>query len=125
VPQRVPLLISTIQKVVSALDPVARDQLRVLLVSFDPEHNVPSVLRAAHDRHHLDAHWKLASAPEDEARDLAALLGLQVRRLPDGNFSHTSSVLLLDRGGSVDARADDLDAVDAVVARARILAAGR
>jgi protein SCO1/2 len=119
-PSACPMLISTIKRIVSELDSAVRDEVRVLLVSFDPEHDRPEVLRATVERRGLDAHWKLASAPEDQVRDLAAVLGIQYRRLPDGSFAHSSSVLLLDRSGSIAARIDDLDApTDSLVAGAR------
>ena len=118
-PSACPMLISTIKRIVSELDPAVRDEVRVLLVSFDPEHDRPEVLRAIVERRGLDAHWKLASAPEDRVRDLAAVLGVQYRRLPDGSFAHSSSVILLDRSGTIDARIDDPDApTDLLVARA-------
>jgi len=63
-------------------------------------------------------------AGEDQVRDLAAVLGVQYRRLPDGNFSHTSSIVLLDRAGAIDTRLDDTaQPVESLVARARAIAA--
>jgi protein SCO1/2 len=125
-PNACPMLISAIKRINAALEPSVRAQVRVLLVSFDPEHDRPPVLHEAFERHGLDTRWKLAVAPEDQVRDLAAVLGIQYRRLADGSFAHTSSIVLLDRSGRIDTRVDDLAApTDALVSRATILTGKR
>jgi hypothetical protein len=44
--------------------------------------------------------------------------------LPDGSFSHTSSIVLLDRSGAIDTRLDDTSQpIEPLVERARALAA--
>ncbi len=124
-PSACPILVSTIKRVLSGLDAGLDSDIRVLLVSFDPEHDTPPVLHATAAERGLDARWKLASAPDDQVRDLAALLGIQYRRLPDGrNFSHTSSIVLLDRTGAIDTRLDDMtQPLEPLVLRAHALAA--
>jgi protein SCO1/2 len=123
-PSACPLLVSTIKNALAELDPAAAAEMRVLLVSFDPEHDTPEALRTIAAARGLDARWKLTSAPEDQVRELAALLGIQYRRLPDGSFSHGSSIVLLDRAGIIDGRLDDTSQpVQELVARARVIAA--
>jgi protein SCO1/2 len=123
-PSACPLLISTIRRAMSELDASTDAEVRVLLVSFDPERDTPGSLRAIVAQRGLDARWKLASAPEDQVRDLAAVLGIQYRRLPDGSFNHTSSIVLLDRRGAIDTRIDDTSQpLEPLVQRARALAA--
>jgi protein SCO1/2 len=123
-PSACPLLISTIRRAMSELDASTDAEVRVLLVSFDPERDTPQALRAIVAQRGLDRRWKVASAPDDQARELAALLGIQYRRLPDGSFSHTSSIVLLDRTGAIDMRVDDTSQpIEPLVERARVLAA--
>jgi protein SCO1/2 len=123
-PSACPLLISTIRRAMSELDTSSGSEVRVLLVSFDPEHDTPRALRAIFAQRGLDARWKLAAAPDDQVRDLAALLGIQYRKLPDGSYNHTSSVVLLDRTGAIDMRIDDTSQpIELLVERARALAA--
>jgi protein SCO1/2 len=123
-PSACPLLVSTIKRTLAELDPATAAEARVLLVSFDPDHDTPEVLRALAAQRGLDARWKLASAPEDQVRDLAGVLGIQYRRLPDGSFSHSASIVLLDRAGAIDTRLDDTaEPVEPLVARVRAIAA--
>jgi protein SCO1/2 len=122
-PSACPLLISTAKRVMAGLDGGAASDVRVLLVSFDPQRDTPDALRRiAAERGLDDVRWRLASAPDEQVRDLAALLGVQYRRLPDGNFNHTSSIVLLDRSGRIAARLDDMvQAVEPLVQRAESL----
>jgi protein SCO1/2 len=123
-PSACPLLISTIRRAMSQLDASTDAEVRVLLVSFDSERDTPDALRAIAAQRGLDVRWRLASAPDDQVRDLAAVLGIQYRKLPDGSFSHSSSIVLLDRTGAIDARLDDASQpIEPLVARARALAA--
>jgi protein SCO1/2 len=125
-PSACPLLVSTIKRVMVGLDQTAGADVRVLLVSFDPEHDTPDALRAIAAERGLDARWRLTSAPEDQVRELAAVLGIQYRRLPDGNFDHTSSIVLLNRAGAIDARLDDMaQPVEPLAYRAEALASAR
>jgi protein SCO1 len=125
-PTACPLLISTIRRAMTELDASTDAEIRVLLVSFDPERDSPQALRAIVAQRGLDARWKLSSAPDDQARELAALLGIQYRKLPDGSFNHTSSIVLLDRTGAIDTRLDDTtQPVEPLVARARALAGAK
>ena len=105
-PSACPLTISRIQSVERDLSATERADTRVLLVSFDREHDTAPVLRAAADSHHVDARWELASASEDDARTLGAALSISYTKLPEGGFSHGSSIVALDEQGRPIARAD-------------------
>ncbi|HSQ61885.1 MAG TPA: SCO family protein [Polyangiaceae bacterium] len=110
-PAACPLIISRIRDVEAALPAEARAELRVLLVSFDPEHDTPAALRALADRRQLDlGRWKLVAGADDEVRPLAAALGITYHQLPEGGFSHSSVLTVLDRDGRPVARSDDLGA---------------
>lgn len=118
-PSACPLLVSNIARVDAELPAEVRAQTRVLLVSFDAEHDTPEALRAVAARHHLDpARWTLAAAGEDDARTLAAALGISYRALPGGGFSHTSVITALDREGRPIARAEGPSADLSPLARA-------
>jgi protein SCO1/2 len=125
-PSACPMLISTIRRAMSELGPKAEAEVRVLLVSFDPERDSPEALHAIAAQRGLDKRWRLASAPDDQVRELAAVLGIQYRRLPDGSFRHSSSILLLDRAGDIDTRFDDTSQpIEPLVTRARALAVAK
>jgi protein SCO1/2 len=104
-----PTLITDMRRVEAALPAGARNETRMVLVSFDPERDQPAVLRDVLARHRLDARrWLVATAKtEDAARTLAAALGIRYRPGIGGSFEHTTRIALLDREGRLRATVDD------------------
>ena len=45
-------------------------------------------------------------------RKLAAMLGIQYRALPKGDFNHTTSLILLDAEGRIAGRSGELSGAD-------------
>ena len=45
--------------------------------------------------------WTFAQTPKAEVRKLAAVLGIQYRQLPDGEFNHSTVITLLDGQGRI------------------------
>jgi protein SCO1/2 len=118
-PSACPLLVSNVARVDAELPAEVRAQTRVLLVSFDAVHDTPAALQAVAAAHHLDpARWTLAAAGDDDARELAAALGISYHALPGGGFAHTSVITALDREGRPVARAEGPAADLVPIARA-------
>ena len=108
-PDACPLLIADIQRIEMELHPRIRADVRVVLVSLDPEHDTPEVLQAlARARGVDESRWRLLRAPDDTVREIAAVLGLKYRRLPDGSFNHSSVITLLDPSGVIAARVEGI-----------------
>ncbi len=113
-----PMIFQTIAQTVQTLPARDRVRVRVLMVSFDPQRDSVAVLKQLAQTHQCDAQWTLARTDEDQARLLAAVLGVQYRRLPSGEFNHSSTVLLLDAQGRIVARSGLLGRVDPLLLRA-------
>lgn len=108
-----PLIIDTLKTTRKAAGAPAGRQLQVLAVSFDPARDdVPALHRYAQQRQLDPAAWTLARTDPAEVRELAALLGLQYRQLPDKDFNHSSELVLLDRDGRVVARTSVIGRLD-------------
>ncbi len=105
-----PTLIRDLVAIDARLTPAARARTQVLLVTLDPARDTPTVLSGLATAHHTpNTRWTFARArSEDATRELAAALGITYRRLPDGNFNHSSIMLALDRDGVPRARIDGL-----------------
>jgi len=108
-----PVLFETIAETLKRLPTPVRERTHVVMVSFDPERDTVDVLRQTADKHGCDGRWSLVRGSSADVRQVAAALGVQYRRLPSGEFNHSTSVLLLDREGRVAARSGSLGAVDA------------
>jgi protein SCO1 len=120
-----PMIVDTMKLTGEAVGSPLNDRMDRLLVSFDPERDSVAALQAYAARRKLDApRWTLARANQQDSRQLAALLGLQYRQLPDGDFNHSSELILLDTEGRIVARTSVVGRIDPdFVARIRRLLA--
>lgn len=106
-PYMCPLIIDTARMSERALDESERAKLSVLMVSFDAKRDNPAALKALADKRKVDTtRWSLTGTDASNVRKIAAILGIQYRPLDDGEFSHTSVLILLDAEGRIAARSE-------------------
>mgnify|MGYP001556039081 FL=1 len=114
-----PLIIDSLRLTRNALDPAIRSQIDLLAVSFDPARDDVATLRSYADKRKLDPRvWTLARAEPAQVRQLSGVLGLQYRQLPDGEFNHSSELILLDAEGRIAARTDVIGRLDPAFVKA-------
>jgi len=112
-PATCPLIVDTLRATERELSAAQRADLRVLMVSIDPERDTPAALHELAQIRHIDtARWTLARADASTARNIAALLNLQYRRLPNGDFNHSTVIALLSPAGEIEARTNSLGHAD-------------
>jgi protein SCO1/2 len=104
-----PLIVDSGKAVEHALSEGARAKLGILLISMDPARDDPEALLSVARKRKLDgARWSLASPAPDNVRGVAGVLGVRYRQLADGEFNHTSALVLLDRDGRIVARTEQI-----------------
>ncbi|MEW9570343.1 SCO family protein [Rhodanobacter sp. Si-c] len=114
-----PMIIDSMRATRNALDPVERAKIDLLAVSFDPARDSVAALRNYAEKRKLDAPaWTLARTGPAEVRQLSGVLGLQYRQLPDGEFNHSSELILLDADGRIVARTSHIGRLDPVFVEA-------
>ena len=97
-----PLLISILKNIEGALEPAVRHQVGFVMVTFDPEHDTPSVLRAYSAKMALDsASWTLLRGAPEDTLELAVLLGIKYRKEPQGGFAHANLMTVLNKHGEI------------------------
>lgn len=112
-PYMCPLIIDTARMSERALDAGERAKLSVLMVSFDARRDDPAALKALAAKRSIDTgRWRLTGTDAANVRKIAAVLGIQYRPLDDGEFSHTSVLILLDAEGRIAARSEIMGKVD-------------
>ncbi|KGQ18792.1 SCO1/SenC family protein [Lysobacter dokdonensis DS-58] len=123
-PYMCPLIVESAKAVEHALPPAQRGRVGVVLISLDPARDTPAVLRETATKRKIDAtRWLLAAPAPADVRKIAGVLDVRYRRLADGNFNHTSVLILLDARGRIVARTEqigpkpDADFVSAVRAQ--------
>jgi len=113
-PAACPLIIDTLRATEKDLTPAQRADLRVLMVSIDPDRDTPSALRELADQRRIDtSRWTLARTDTATVRTLAALLNVQYRELPSGEFNHSPVITLLSPTGEIRASSLKLGTPDA------------
>ena len=113
-PHVCPMLISTIQLTESKLSAEDRADLRVLTISIDPERDTPEKLLETLERHSVDRdRWSMVRSDPDDLRTIAGVFGVRYKQLPDGEFNHTTRIVLLDRDGVQVASTEQLGRHDA------------
>lgn len=65
-------------------------------------------MSAAKQRELNAARWSLASPKASEVRSVAGVLGVRYRQLANGEFNHTSALVLLDAEGRIVARTEQV-----------------
>ncbi|MGV8943346.1 SCO family protein [Thermomonas sp.] len=104
-----PLIVDSGKAIERQLDAKQQQKLGILLISMDPKRDVPKALKSVADKRKLDAtRWTLASPRQDDVRTVAGLLGIRYRLLADGEFNHSSALVLLDANGRILARTEKM-----------------
>jgi protein SCO1/2 len=112
-PAACPLLIDTLRAVERAAPPAQRERLRVLMISIDPQRDTPQALQELARVRHIDlARWTLARTDAATVRRIAAVLNVQYRQLPNGDFNHASVITLLSPAGEILVQSTVLAKVD-------------
>jgi len=113
-PHVCPMLISTIKLTESKLSAEERAGLRVLTFSIDPERDTPEKLRETMELHNVDSsRWSLVRSRPADLRTIAGVFGVRYKQLADGEFNHTTRIILLDRDGLQVASTEQLGRLDA------------
>ena len=108
-PYACPLIIDTGKGIDHALNASERAKLRVLLLSLDPKRDTPAKLAALSTKRKIDtARWTLGTTDDGGVRQTAAALGIRYRQLANGEFNHSSVMILLDADGRILARTEKI-----------------
>lgn len=103
-----PLIVESGKAVDRSLTPAQRKQLGVLFISMDAARDTPAALMAVVRERKVDPRWTLATPKAEDVRSVAGVLGIQYRQLADGEFNHTSALILLDANGRIVARTEKM-----------------
>lgn len=104
-----PILVGRMKSLQAALPEARRDQVGLVLVSMDPANDTPERLAEYAERMELEGDWTLLQGQDGDVRELGALLGFRYRRQPEGGFSHSNMITVLDREGRVHHQVIGLD----------------
>jgi len=100
-----PMIVDSVKAVERELTPAERLRIGFVLISMDPKRDTPGALQEVMRNRRLDpAGWILLRPEEAGLRGIAGVLGVRYRALADGEFNHTTELVLLDADGRILAR---------------------
>lgn len=95
-----PTIIATIKQVNKKLSLDAREQLRITLVSLDPDRDTPERLKTYMDKQSLDEEqWSFLHGDADDVQALSALFGVRYKPMGDSDIAHSNMLTILDQQG--------------------------
>ena len=104
-----PMIVESARAVQRGVPAADRGRIGFVLLTMDPSRDTPAALAAVQRERHLEpATWLLLRPDEADVRKLAAILGVRYRALADGEFNHTTTLVLLDGDGRVLARTEKI-----------------
>jgi protein SCO1 len=107
-----PLIIDSALGLEHALSAAESSRLKVLMISLDAARDTPAVLAKIASKRRLDLRrWTLARAEPLAVRKIAAVLGVRYRELANGEFNHSSQLILLDPEGRILARTEKMTTI--------------
>jgi protein SCO1 len=114
-----PMLFEAIRNIELQLPAAQRQRLQVGLITLDPVRDDVLALKKTADQRGGDAaRWRLYRTEPKDVRKLAGVLGVQFRQLKNGEFSHSTLIILLDAKGVELARTENIAKIDSTFIKA-------
>jgi len=112
-PMVCPMTFEAVRQVEATLSAGERRRFGVLLATIDPQRDTRETLQGLAEarRANRPGWWVTRTTPSD-TRALAAALGIQYRAMENGEFSHSTVLVLLDAQGRIVARTEQISSAD-------------
>ncbi len=97
-----PLIVADMKKIISKIPDRQKQHVRLVLLSIDPENDTPAVMKAFAQKTRLAPdQWTLLKGDAGDVLEIAALLGVRYKKMPDGEYAHSNIITLLNPEGEV------------------------
>lgn len=97
-----PILANDMRRIKEELTKEELKNVRFTLVSIDPERDTPKRLKKfAEDQNLSLSYFQLLTGTRSDIDDLAALIGFRYKKEPDGSFSHSNIITILNKEGEI------------------------
>ncbi|MBV6492284.1 MAG: SCO1 protein [Turneriella sp.] len=99
-----PRIAAEMSRLEKGLSDAQRKNTRFALISFDPQRDNPANLTKFKNKMKLSDAFTLLTGEENTVREIAAALGVNYKKLDDGEYSHSSIFTLLSPTGEIIAQ---------------------
>ena len=95
-----PTIISKLKQIKQKIPAENKDDVRVTLISLDPERDTPEILKLYMKKHNLnEKHWIMLNGSPDDVLELAALFGVRYKPMGESDIAHSNMISILDKEG--------------------------
>ncbi|EMY68122.1 SCO family protein [Leptospira vanthielii] len=111
-----PRLVADMEQLAKKIKETTGENPRMVLVSFDSEKDTPAVLSVYKKKMNLNDNWTLLSGKEEDVRMLSVVLGINYKKISNGEFNHSAVYSLVSKEGIVVSRIEGIGSnTDALV----------
>lgn len=107
-PSACPIITLQIKSAESRIPASAHGKVDYTLISFDAKRDTAARLREFYKEQHLDTNWQLLHGSADDVRTIAALLNVQYKEWPGGDFTHSDVTFVIDSNGHIVLRQEGI-----------------
>ncbi|MDF3079140.1 MAG: hypothetical protein K0S09_3029 [Sphingobacteriaceae bacterium] len=87
-----------------------KDKVVFVLISFDSDRDHTAELQKFVQQNKLGKQWLVLHGDEESVRNLSMLLDVKYKKQANGDFTHSSSIALLDQNGGIVTQVEGLGA---------------
>ncbi len=112
-----PRIVGDMQAIEKQIPADKKDRVVFVLVSFDSDRDHTAELKQFSRQMKLGDNWQVLHGDEESVRELSMLLDVKYKKQDNGDFSHSSSITLLNTEGAIAGRVDGLGSDPAPIVR--------
>lgn len=95
-----PLITSKFEAIYNKLSKKNRKQINFVLITMDPQRDTPKVLKEYTVKRKLaDKNFHFLTSSPQNTHAFSLSLGFQYKKMPNGHFSHSNQISILDKNG--------------------------
>ena len=103
-----PRIVADMRAIEKQIPKDKKNEVVFVLVSFDAERDHTKELKAFAEQMNLGENWLILHGNEEDVRELSMLLDVKYKKQPNGDFTHSSGIALLDTRGTIAAQLEGL-----------------
>lgn len=103
-----PLLVHDIKKTIAKLPKEVAEHIHIDLFSFDSEEENSVSLNEFKSKYELSDNWSIYYGNKSSVSELAAVLGVQYKKLDGGEYVHSNVVYFLNESGEIKGKQEGL-----------------
>lgn len=97
-----PLIVADMKSIIDEVPADEKTRVGLVLLSIDPDRDTPEVMKTFAATKGLSPdQWTLLRGEADDVMEMAALLGMRYKKMPDGEFAHSNIITLLSLRGEI------------------------